>query len=114
MQKTIRMIWQTVWLDCVASTYINKIRWTPNFDGFEIGCDTTIAGDLKGDHTIKLKIFHHGKLLADDHYKVIGNEASRKINLSEPGIDDSRNELLWSHERPTLLDAEIYLKRYII
>jgi hypothetical protein len=30
--------------------------------------------------------------------------------LSDPGIDDSRNELLWSPERPTLLDAEVTLR----
>jgi beta-galactosidase/beta-glucuronidase len=102
-------IWQTVWLEAVASTYIQKIRWTPNFDGFEIGFDAIIAGDLNADYTIQVKIFHRGKLLADDNYKVIGNEASRKISLSDPGIDDSRNELLWSPERPTLLPAEIYL-----
>lgn len=104
-------IWQTVWLECVASTYIQKIRWTPNFEGFEIGCDTTIAGDLKADLTLQVKIFHNEKLLADDHYKIFGNEAARKLSLSDPGIDDSRNELLWSPERPTLLDAGIVLWR---
>jgi beta-galactosidase/beta-glucuronidase len=104
-------IWQTVWLERVATTYIHKIRWTPNFDGFELGCETTIAGDLKANFTIEVKISHNGKLLADDHYKIIGHEAARKISLSDPGIDDSRNELLWSPERPTLLDAEIILLR---
>ena len=104
-------IWQTVWLESVASTYIQKIRWTPNFDGFEIGCDTIIAGDLKADFTVQVKISHQGKLLADDHYKIFSNEAARKLSLSDPGIDDSRNELLWSPERPTLLDAEIMLWR---
>jgi len=104
-------IWQTVWLETVSATYINKIRWTPNFDGFEIGCETMIAGDLKADFTVQVKISHNGKVLADDHYKIIGHEAARKISLSDPGIDDSRNELLWSPERPTLLDAEILLLR---
>lgn len=104
-------IWQTVWIEPVANTYINKIRWTPYFDGFEIGCEIMIAGDLKANFTVEVKISHNGKLLADDHYKIIGHEAARKISLSDPGIDDSRNELLWSPERPTLLDAEIILLR---
>ena len=104
-------IWQTVWLERVPLTYIHKLRWTPNFDGFEIGCETYIAGDLNANFTVEVKIFHNGKLLADDHYKIIGHETARKISLSDPGIDDSRNELLWSPERPTLLDAEIILLR---
>jgi beta-galactosidase/beta-glucuronidase len=103
-------IWQTVWLERVPHTYIRKLRWTPHFDGFEIGCETFIAGDQEEDLTVEVKIRHSNKMLADDHYKIIGGEAHRKISLSDPGIDDSRNELLWSPEHPTLLDAEITLR----
>lgn len=102
-------IWQTVWLERVPLTYIKKLRWTPHFDGFEIGCEAFIAGNLSDNLTVEVKISHGAKVLADDRYKVIGDEAHRKISLSDPGIDDSRNELLWSPERPTLLDAEITL-----
>jgi beta-galactosidase/beta-glucuronidase len=104
-------IWQTVWLERVAHTYIQKLRWTPHFDGFEIGCEAFVVGDMQDDLTVEVRILHKGKMLADDRYKVIGGEASRKISLSDPGIDDSRNELLWSPERPTLLDADVILRR---
>jgi beta-galactosidase/beta-glucuronidase len=104
-------IWQTVWLERVSHTWIQKLRWTPHFDGFEIGCEALVAGDMQDDLTVEVRILHKGKMLADDRYKVIGGEASRKISLSDPGIDDSRNELLWSPERPTLLDAEVILRR---
>ena len=103
-------IWQTVWLERVPHTYIQKLRWTPHFDGFEIGCEAFIVGDLEEDLTVEVKIHHDGKMLTDDHYKVIGGEASRKIAISDPGIDDSRNELLWSPEHPTLLDVEVTLR----
>jgi beta-galactosidase/beta-glucuronidase len=33
----------------------------------------------------------------------------RRIALSDPGIDDYRNELLWSPERPTLINASLRL-----
>ncbi|MDB5763419.1 MAG: glycosyl hydrolase family 2, barrel domain protein [Herminiimonas sp.] len=104
-------IWQTVWLERVPGTYIQKLRWTPHFDGFEIGCETFINGDLKDDLTVEVRISHGDKILADDVYKIIGGETHRKIALSDPGIDDSRNELLWSPERPTLLDAQITLRQ---
>jgi beta-galactosidase/beta-glucuronidase len=102
-------IWQTVWIERVADTYIQKLRWTPYFDGFEIGCEIFAAGDIREDLFVEVKIWHGDSLLADDHYKLIGHEANRKIALSDPGIDDSRNELLWSPERPTLLSAELTL-----
>jgi beta-galactosidase/beta-glucuronidase len=103
-------IWQTVWIERVASTYIRTLRWTPIFEGFEIGCEILAEGDISEDLMVEVKIWHAGELLADDHYKLLGQEANRKIALSDPGIDDSRNELLWSPERPTLLDAELSLR----
>lgn len=105
-------IWQTVWLETVASTYIQKLRWTPIFEGYEIGCEIFAAGDIADDLTVEVRIWHGASLLADDRYKLLGHEANRKIALSDPGIDDSRNELLWSPERPTLLDAEVTLRHH--
>ena len=102
-------IWQTVWLERVARTYIQRLRWTPIFEGYEIGCEIFAAGDIAEDLFVEVKLWHGDSLLADDHYKLIGHEANRKIALSDPGIDDSRNELLWSPERPTLLSAELTL-----
>lgn len=101
-------IWQTVWIERVPRTYIQKLRWTPYFDGFEIGCETFICGDRLDDLTIEVKISHNSVLLADDRYKIIGDEAHRKIAISDPGMD-SRNELLWCPERPTLLDVKLTL-----
>jgi beta-galactosidase/beta-glucuronidase len=103
-------IWQTVWLEPVGRTYIDALRWTPIFDGFEIGCEILAAGELASGLTVEVRLRHGDKLLADDLYLLVGQEANRKIALSDPGIDDSRNELLWSPERPTLLDAEVILR----
>ena len=105
-------IWQTVWVEQVASTYIRGLRWTPIFETYEIGCEVFATGDVQEDLFVEVKIWHGDQLLADDHYKLLGGEANRKIALSDPGIDDSRNELLWSPEKPTLLDAEITLRRH--
>jgi beta-galactosidase/beta-glucuronidase len=103
-------IWQTVWIEQVAPTFIQSLRWTPIFETYEIGCEVFAGGDLQHDLFVEVKIWHGDQLLADDHYKLLGGEANRKIALSDPGIDDSRNELLWSPERPTLMDAEVTLR----
>lgn len=102
-------IWQPVWLEQVASTHIQRLRWTPIFETYEIGCEIFATGEIDEDLFVEVKIWHGEELLADDHYKLLGHEANRKIALSDPGIDDSRNELLWSPERPTLLAAEVTL-----
>ena len=36
--------------------------------------------------------------------------STRRIALSDPGIDDYRNELLWSPSNPTLIEAELELR----
>ncbi len=104
-------IWQTVWLERVARTYIEKIRWTPQVEGFGIGFEARIIGDAADDLWIDISLRHGQRLLAHDRYQVVDREVDRFIILSDPGIDDYRNELLWSPERPTLLDATIRLIR---
>jgi beta-galactosidase/beta-glucuronidase len=104
-------IWQTVWLERVSRTYIGKIRWTPHMVGFALDFEARIWGDLVPDLKIEIELRHLGRLLASDSYQVVDGEANRRIVLSDPGIDDFRNEILWSPEQPTLLDAEVRLKQ---
>lgn len=104
-------IWQTVWLERVGRTYIEKIRWTPQVEGFAIGFEARILGDPADDVWIDITLRHGQRVLARDHYQVVDREVDRFIVLSDPGIDDFRNELLWSPERPTLIDASIRLLR---
>jgi beta-galactosidase/beta-glucuronidase len=104
-------IWQTVWLERVAPTYVDKIRWTPQVEGFSIGFEARIAGDAAEDLSMEVTLRHGQRLLARDRYQVLDGEVDRFIVLSDPGIDDFRNELLWSPERPTLLDASVRLFR---
>ncbi len=102
-------IWQTVWVERVPLTYIDCIRWTPHFERWEIGFETAIAGELRDGMQVKLKLTQGNQVLVNDTYQVIYGDVDRRIALSDPGIDDYRNELLWSPEKPTLLDAQIQL-----
>lgn len=103
-------IWQTVWLESVAATYIEKIRWTPHLNGYALSFEARVGGEPIEYLIVDLLLLHGRRVLAQDSYVVINGEADRRIILSDPGIDDFRNELLWSPERPTLLDAHIRLR----
>ena len=102
-------IWQTVWIERVPRTYVDKIRWTPRVEGFSIGFEARVAGDRLDDLGIELTLSLGSRILARDRYQVVDGEVDRFIALSDPGIDDFRNELLWSPERPTLIDAQVRL-----
>jgi beta-galactosidase/beta-glucuronidase len=105
-------IWQSVWIERVPRTYVDKIRWTPRVEDFSIGFAARVVGDeVQGDLAVEVVLRQGQRLLARDRYQVIQGEVDRQIGLSDPGIDDFRNELLWSPERPTLIDAEVRLLR---
>jgi beta-galactosidase/beta-glucuronidase len=102
-------IWQTVWIELVPETRIHALRWTPNLERWELSLDVQLLASGRTDLRIAVKLRCAGELIADDSYRVVGGELHRKIAFSDPGIDDSRNEMLWSPERPTLIEAELQL-----
>ncbi len=104
-------IWQTVWLERVAATYIEALRWTPHVDGFAFTLEARIGGTMVEGLVLEVELRRGDKLLAHDRYRVLDRDIDRRIILSDPGIDDYRNELLWSPERPILIDAYLTLSR---
>ena len=104
-------IWQSVWFERVSRTYVEKLRWTPQIEGFAIGFEARIGGDDVDDLAIDITLRHGERVLASDRYRVVQREADRIIVPSDPGIDDFRNELFWSPERPTLIDVTVRLRQ---
>jgi beta-galactosidase/beta-glucuronidase len=102
-------IWQTVWLERVPSTWIGHIRWTPCLERWEIGLEIRLAGQPREGMQIHVQLHVGDILLAQDQYTVVMGEIHRRIALSDPGIDDYRNELLWSPATPTIIQAQFQL-----
>ena len=102
-------IWQTVWLERVPTTRIGRIAYTPDLARWEIGVSVWLDGDRRDDLRLAIRLSSRGVLLAADTYLVVSGEVHRGVALSDPGIDDSRNELLWSPHAPTLIDVELEL-----
>lgn len=64
-------------------------------ENFGIGLEARIAGDPEDELMLDVALHHGGRLLANDSYRVQDREqVDRVIVLSDPGIDDFRNELL--------------------
>jgi beta-galactosidase/beta-glucuronidase len=102
-------IWQTVWYEIVPLDHIAVVRWTPNLERWEIGFDADFVGPRRDGLRIRVRLYTRDVVIADDTYAVFAREVHRRIALSDPGIDDYRNELLWSPESPTLIQAELEL-----
>jgi beta-galactosidase/beta-glucuronidase len=104
-------IWQSVWLEQVPETYVRAVMWTPNLERWELSFHAFIEGSGCEDAEIRLRLMAGDRVLIEDGYRAVHGEVHRRLGLSDPGIDDFRNEMLWSPERPTLLKAQIDLVR---
>ena len=89
-------IWQGVWIEQLSAIYIEKIRWTPpHMEEFSIQFEATIIHYVSEQNlSIEIMLCHKDRLLVKDTYQVLDAQTDRHIILSDPGIDDFRNELL--------------------
>ncbi|MBC8165717.1 MAG: glycoside hydrolase family 2, partial [Bryobacteraceae bacterium] len=102
-------IWQTVWLERVPATYIGSVRFTPVMERWEVGFEAHLHGARRDGLRMTIKLSSKDQLIADDTYTVVAGEVHRRIALSDPGIDDYRNELLWTPATPHLIEVEMKL-----
>ncbi len=102
-------IWQTVWLEPIPEASIDSLRWSGSVDRWEISLDARIRGVRNEGLRLAVKLWEGSTVLVDDSYVIKAEELSRKISLPDPGIDDYRNELLWSPSKPTLIQAKLQL-----
>ena len=92
-----------MWLELVPATALRAVAFTPHLARWEIGIAGWVDRIPTDQCRLSVTLTSRGTLLAADTYTVVAGEVHRRIALSYPGIDDSRNELLWSPDAPTRL-----------
>jgi hypothetical protein len=112
-------IWQSVWMEVVPEVRIQTLRWTCSLERWEIGLEAHMHGALPKGTSLAVVVRAGDDVLVRDRYWFVNDtlgagsrsagELHRSIALSDPGIDDFRNELLWSPNRPTILDVDLEL-----
>ena len=103
-------IWQTVWLERVPEQRIDRIVMKPDLPGYAFTFDvrTTEAAQAAGSVVAKARIRNGQKTVAEAQWNV--KQTSRQtLHLERGGLDDDR-DLLWSPERPNLLDVDLELE----
>lgn len=102
-------IWQTVWLEPIPRQSLRHLQWTPHLEHWEMGVTVELGGTLDPNMSVRVRLRNGEQVLADDRYGVTNHELVRRIAFADPGIDDYRNQLLWSTSHPTLIEAEVEL-----
>jgi len=103
-------IWQSVWLEFVPRTRIDSLQWSCSLERWDIGLDATVREQTGERLILAVRLSCGQQLIASDTYEVVAGEVHRRIALSDPGIDDFRNDLLWTPASPALIDAELELR----
>jgi beta-galactosidase/beta-glucuronidase len=102
-------IWQTVWCERVPTSRIDALEFSTSLERWEVALRARVIEQPGQRLRLSVRLRAGGQELAADTYSVTAGEVHRRIALSDPGIDDSRNTLLWSPESPTLIQAELEL-----
>ena len=103
-------IWQPVWLESVASTYVSAVRWTPDTLGGRLGMTVHLDHEPDPGLRLRLRLTLGGSILADDSYSIGRQESRRDVGIEPAPTTTQRRNLLWSPAYPNLVDAELLLE----
>lgn len=102
-------IWQTVWTETVAAQHVTDLAWIPD-PAHGVLAEVTLAAAPTAPLAVEIVLSLGGEVLAEST-TVVRTPRSR-IDVVIPalrnGID--REDLLWTPERPTLLDARVTVR----
>lgn len=93
-------IWQTVWLEFVPETYIERLRLVPNAAASMLTVEATLNGNAAG-RTLCAEAFYQGKSVGSASVLVGGKTASVCMKLDETH--------LWAVGQPELYDLTVTL-----
>lgn len=102
-------IWQPVWLEPVAETYIADVRWTTDTVRGRIGLTVRLNRTPRRPVKLGVSLRLRGDRFAEDLYAFEAQETQREIAYAVPNMDVDRRALFWSPEYPNLIDAELTL-----
>ena len=102
-------IWQPVWLSVVPALHLTDLHFTPDIANYRIRCDVRLNTVPTAPVSLTLKLSAQGKLLAQQ--TVVMSESESRFDISVPQLENGvhRDYLLWTPERPNLVDAEVTL-----
>jgi len=108
-------ITRSVWVESVPHQRLVGIDATADLPSFALDLHLRLAGIPHGTPAtagwrVAVRLAVGDRLLANECWAVAGPEITRRVHLPDPGIDDARGDLLWSPERPTLIDVTATLE----
>lgn len=102
-------IWQPVWLEAVAELHLVRAAWTPDPAAANVSVDLELNRRPSSPVRVRIRLSHEGEVLAEQTLTLDGPRTTTTINIDRQHNGQHYEALLWSPERPTLIDARVEL-----
>lgn len=103
-------IWQPVWLEVVPPTSIARLTWGSEIATAQVSLDVEITGPFDDTTWLHVELRHNGEMLAETRTKVLSPFDTARLTIPRQTNGQQYEEILWSPEHPTLIDAVVRLE----
>lgn len=100
-------IWQPVWLEGVPAFHVTQVHWSSDIHRGIVTADLRFAQRLPEGSRVRLELAHGEQSLASVEAVVSGTRAELVVPVARQQNGQAYEELLWSPQRPTLIDATV-------
>ncbi|MGW8378214.1 glycoside hydrolase family 2 TIM barrel-domain containing protein [Streptomyces sp. ODS28] len=100
-------IWQPVWLEEVPERYVERLDWLPDVAHARVRCDLRLNAWPRAPFEVRVRLAVEGRVLAEQTVRGEARETSFEISVPALRHAQDLDGLLWSPERPNLVDAEV-------
>ena len=105
-------IWQTVWLEPVATSYIRRVKITPMLDISSVDLEPECVVSPGGETTlVRIQVFDGKKLVVGTNTSILENANLSTVNWRQKTSIHIPEPKIWSPESPALYDARIAVLR---
>lgn len=103
-------IWQQVWLESVPRRHLRRLTWRPDVAAGEVRLALELDGMPEPGSRVHVALRCSDTVLADLEAEIRTRQAEVVIPITRLRNGQALDELLWSPERPTLVDAVVELE----
>lgn len=99
-------IWQTVWLEAVDPTHLDRVFITPDLDRLAVEIQYEITGEVPAELAISLSF--EGKPVQTHRVSGVRNSGRCAIGIDQQALEkwQFHEQVIWSPEEPRLFDVE--------
>lgn len=102
-------IWQPVWLEDVPDEHITQLHWTPDVAHARVRCRIRLSRWPQRPTAVTVRLTRGDRVLAEQRTLTDGQETEFDVAVAALRHAQDLDELLWSPDRPHLVDATVTL-----